>query len=95
MTEWNEQIEEMIESLKQQRDELRVNMHLASMEAKEQWETIEKKWERWLAASKAQAKPLREVMEQSAKEVGSALDQVLEELKSSYARIKDEIKSAE
>lgn len=91
MTDINDQIEDVIESLKQQRDELKVHMHLASLDAKDEWDSIEKRWERWLAESKAQAKPLKDVMEESAKDVGTALDLVLEEVKNSYERIKNQI----
>lgn len=41
----NEKIEDMFEELKQQRDELRVQIHLANAEAKEQWQKLENKWD--------------------------------------------------
>ena len=66
-------------------------MHLGSLDAKDEFEALEKKWEHWSA--KAQAKPLREVMEDSAKNVGSALDLVLGEVKEGYERIKNQLKS--
>lgn len=85
--------EDLIETLKQQRDELKVKMHLGSLEAKQEYEALEKKWDHWTAEAKAQAKPLREVMEDSAKNVGSALDLVLDEVKESYEKIKGQLKS--
>lgn len=88
-----DQFEDLIQTLKQQRDELRVKMHLGSLEAKEEFEALEKKWEQWGAEAKAQSKPMREVIEDSAKNVGSALDLVLGEVKESYERIKATLKS--
>ena len=93
MADISDQFEELLESLKQQRDELRVQMHLGSLDAKDEWEALEKKWDQWLAEAKAQSKPLREVIEDSAKDVGSALDLVLDEVKSGYERIKTQLKS--
>lgn len=93
MTETNDQFEELLGALKQQRDELKVQMHLGSLEAKEEFDALEKKWEQWTAEAKAQSKPIREVMEDSAKNVGSALDLVLDEVKQSYERLKKQLKS--
>ena len=87
--------DDLIESLKQQRDELKVQMHLASMDAKDEFDALEKKWDHWAAEAKAQAKPLSDVIDDSAKNVGSALDLVLDEVKEGYERIKKQIKSAD
>ena len=89
----DDKFEDLISSLKQQRDELKVQMHLGSLEAKDEFEALEKKWETWTAEAKAQSKPMREVIEGSAKNVGSALDLVLDEVKQSYERIKKQLKS--
>lgn len=37
-------LDERLEELKQTRDELRVKMHLARAEARDEWEKAEKKW---------------------------------------------------
>ncbi len=88
-----DKFEDLIDTLKQQRDELKVRMHLGSLDAKDEFEALEKKWEQWTAEAKAQSKPIRDVMEESAKNVGSALDLVLDEVKQSYERIKNQLKS--
>ena len=52
-------LEDMIQTLKQQRDELRVQMHLGQAEAKREWEEMEAKWhqlEAKLAAAQDEAK---------------------------------------
>jgi hypothetical protein len=37
-------VEKMLAELKQKRDELEVQARLGSMEAKQQWEALEKQW---------------------------------------------------
>lgn len=93
MTDKSDKFEDLIDALKQQRDELKVQMHLGSLDAKDEFEALEKKWEQWTAEAKAQSKPIREVMEDSAKNVGSALELVLDEVKQSYERLKNQLKS--
>ena len=88
-----DKFDELIETLKQQRDELKVQMHLASMEAKDEFDALEKKWDQWVAEAEAQAKPLSNVIDDSAKNVGSAIDLVLDEVKEGYERIKGQLKS--
>lgn len=41
-----EQFDTTVEALKQQRDELRVQLHLLGMEAREEWQEAERVWER-------------------------------------------------
>lgn len=93
MTDWGHRIDDLIESLKQQRDELEVQMHLAKLDAKDEWERMEKKWRQLLAETEAQSKPLRGAVEESSKEVGTALEQVGEELKRGYERIRKSLES--
>jgi hypothetical protein len=65
--------------LKQTREELRLKMHLGSMEAREQWEGLEGKWREF--AAKARLAETGEEVEGSLRELG--LD-----LKAGYERIK-------
>ena len=95
MPDKSDTFDDLIETLKQQRDELKVRMHLGSLDAKDEFEALEKKWDHWSAEAKAQAKPIREVIEESAGNVGSALDLVLDEVKESYERIKNQLKSGD
>ncbi len=79
------EIDDMINALKQKRDELRVQMHLASKEAQDEWEELEEKMQDFTA--KAQ---LRE----TSQGLGKALGQVGEELKAGYDRIRRAIKES-
>ena len=84
MSEHKERYEEMVSSLKQMRDELKVQIHLGKVEAKDEWEKLEEKWQEL----QARGKPVAEAVEESAKDVGSALELVGAELKAGYERIK-------
>ena len=78
-------LDDLWEDLKQKRDELRVQMHLASKEVQEEWEELEGKMNHFSATAK---------LGDTGEGVGKALGQVGVELKQGYARIKEAIKDA-
>jgi hypothetical protein len=92
MTDWNARIDDLIATLKQQRDELQVKIGLGKLEAREEWQALEKKLDRLLADAKAQSKPLQKATAESAKDIGSALEQVGQEIRKGYARILESLK---
>lgn len=69
--------------LKKLRGELELKMHLASMEAKQEWSELERKWERF--SSRAQ-------LEDSAEGVSDALELLGEEIKRGYKRLRAALK---
>lgn len=75
--------DDLIEELKQKRDELRVRMHLASKEIQDDWDELEEKMEHFV--SRAQ-------LGETGEGVGKALEQVGHELKLGYERVRDAIK---
>lgn len=76
-------LDKILADLKRQRDELRVQVNLASKEAKEEWNELEEKLEKFSARMK-----LRE----TGSGVGKALGQLGQELKMGYARIRQGLK---
>ncbi len=70
--------DDLVEDLKQKRDELRVQMDLASKEVKEEWDELEEKTEKFL--SRAQ-------LRKTGEGVGDALGQLGHELKLGYQRL--------
>lgn len=44
MSENRQYVEEMVDRLRQERDELRVRLHLAKLDASDEWRDLEKKW---------------------------------------------------
>jgi ribosome-associated translation inhibitor RaiA len=85
MTNEQERLEELVADLRQQRDELLLQIHLAKAEAKEEWEELEHKWK--LMEPKLEA--LRREATDSAQDVGAALDLVADELRKAYKRLRD------
>lgn len=83
-------LDDLIEELKQSRDELRVQMNLASREIKDEWEGLEGDLKEFLDKTKdfAGDAGLRETGEG----VGMALAQVGRELKLGFDRIRDALK---
>ena len=77
--------DDLIEELKQKRDELRVQMNLASKEARDEWEELEAKMEDFTA---------RANLGETGEGVGKALGQVGHELKLGYERLWKAVKGA-
>ena len=78
-------LDDLWEDLKQKRDELRVQMHLASKEVQEEWEELEGKMNHFSATAK---------LGDTGEGVGKALGQVGAELKQGYDRIREAIKES-
>ena len=75
--------DEMLEELKQRRDELRLKMHLASKELQDEWDELEDKLEHFREKAR-----LRETGEG----VGRALGELGQEIKEGYRRIRDALR---
>ena len=87
MSEEKNAIERLAEELRRQRDELRVKIHLAEADARDEWDELERKWE--------QMKPKFEAAKSEAKKVSqnvaSALELAGEEIKEGYKRIRQRL----
>ena len=75
--------DDLLEDLKRKRDELRVQMHLASKEAQDEWQELEEKMEKFSAKAG---------LDQTGQGVGAALGQLGEELKLGYQRLRRAMK---
>ena len=75
---------ELIETLKQERDQIALKMHLANAEAKQEWGKLRDKLDRLLA----DYEPARKAAGQSAQDVGNALKAVAQEIKAGFDRIR-------
>lgn len=75
---------EVMEKLRQQRDELRLKLHLGKAELKEEWEALEGKWEHL----EGRMKDVTEEARESSREVGAAFGVVADELGEAYRRIR-------
>lgn len=73
-----------LEKLAQMRDELRVQIHLARLEARTEWERLEPKW--WELEGKIDA--LETASAETAKGLKAAAELMIEELEKGYERIR-------
>lgn len=78
-----EELNKVIEKLKRERDEVNVKIHLASMDAKQEFEDAEKKW----VEVKAKAAQIADSAEDVTEEFVAKTKGVGEELKETYKRI--------
>lgn len=83
-------VDDMIEQLKQMRDEARLQMHLASKEIKDEWEELEEKMGEFSGKARQFAKDAE--LKETGAGMGGALKQVGQELKVGYERIRDALK---
>ena len=79
------EFDDILDQLKQKRDELRVQIHLASKEVQEEWEELEDKMEDFSAKAK---------LGETGAGVGHALGDLGGELKKGYERIRDAMKDS-
>ena len=73
-----------LEKLAQMRDELRVQIHLARLEARTEWERLEPKW--WELEGKIDA--LENASAETGKGLKAAAELLIEELEKGYERIR-------
>ena len=80
-------IDEIFEELKQKRDELRVQVNLASKEIKEEWDELEEKMEEFSGKAKQFADEAK--LKETGEGIGDALGQLGGEIKRGYERIRE------
>jgi len=78
------ELKERVARLKTQRDELRVQLHLANAEIREEWEKLEVKWAHYQARMHTASTAAGE----AAREIITALQLIGDELAEAYRRIK-------
>jgi hypothetical protein len=69
----------MMKDLQQRRDELKLQLHLASKEAEDEWEELMSEWDKFLSRSQ---------FDKSAEEVGESARQLGLRMKSAYDNMK-------
>lgn len=75
--------DDLAEELKQKRDELRVQMNLASRELQDEWQELEEKMDEFSKKAK---------LDETGKGLGKALNQLGQEIKLGYDRLWKAIK---
>jgi len=85
MTDERTNLQGLADDLQRQRDELRVRLHLAKAEARDEFEKLEKRWEHVRGRLGVLGKEAGE----ASKDVGEALRLVLREIQTGYRRIRE------
>ncbi|MFV1996377.1 MAG: hypothetical protein ACC641_00060 [Acidiferrobacterales bacterium] len=80
-------IKEILDNLKQQRDELRVKMHLAAADAKDEWDLLEKKWDRF----EGKAKQVGDEAKEASRDIWDATKALGAEIREGYERIRKQL----
>jgi len=88
MSDLDDKFEGLVKSLKTERDELRVQMHLLKAEAKDEWEEVEGHW----VQLEGKLKKVGEGASESGEEIAAAGKQLAEEIGNAYQRIRKSLK---
>ena len=83
MTDHEKELDELLEKLKQGRDELNVKIHLGKAEAKDLWQETEDKWRHL----RSQLDRMNNDTDDIAKDVGAAAMLLAEEIRHGYQRL--------
>jgi hypothetical protein len=84
MADGENKLESLMKQLEAERDELKVQFSLAKLEAREDWEEIEKKME----AMRGRMKVVGDEAKEATGDVGTAVSALGEEIKEGFARIR-------
>jgi hypothetical protein len=78
-----------IQNLAATRDELRVQAHLLKMEAKNDWNELEQKWEKL----QKDLEPTKEAASEASQNIAAAHSLLIQEISNGYSKIKEALKS--
>ncbi len=84
MSDSKSTLENLVSELKQQRDELKLQMHLASMEARDEYDRLSDKCDEL----SDQCEPVTSAVEETAENLVSALSLAAGELKVGFQRVR-------
>ena len=70
---------DLMEELSRLRDEVRLKLNLASMEARDEWEKLEERWEQFRRKAD---------LDETAEGIGGSVDDLVDELRKGYERIR-------
>jgi len=84
MTDRKEGLQKLLRQLETERDELKVKLGLAKLEAREEWQELEQKMD----ALRGRLKVIGGETKDVSADVGAAIDVLATELKAGFARIR-------
>ena len=80
----SEKLDETLEKLRQQRDELKVKIHLANMEVRDEWQELEVLWQKMMA----KANQLKNEVKPVASDIHTTLGLLADEIAEGYKKIR-------
>lgn len=90
MAENQSDLKDLVDALTQTKDELKVQIHLAGLEARDEYQRVSEK----LDDLRKQYQPVSEALNESAGAVIAALTLAAEEMKCSFSRIANSLKDS-
>ncbi|GAA4084671.1 hypothetical protein [Zhongshania borealis] len=84
MMSTKQNVNDMIEKLREQRDDINVKIHLANMEVRDEWQELEQKWGQLVDKTKR----LNKEVEPAVESVHAAISLLGEEIKEGYRKVK-------
>lgn len=84
MSEHEEKLKGLLQRLEQERDELKVKLGLAKLEAREEWQELEDK----IQGLRGRLKVLKDEAGEAGSDVGAAFDMMADEVKEGFARLR-------
>ena len=81
------ELDELTETLKQQRGEIQLQIHLASMDAKQEWQKTEKNWNKFVDSMLV----VTDESKEASAELIHTTKIIGDELKETYKRIKERL----
>lgn len=85
MSEWMDQFKQDLETLRQVRDEIRVQLHIGKADAKDRWHKLEDKW------IDVEGR-MRDIGSESFHAISDATKRMMGELKRDYEELRDALK---
>jgi len=90
---WNDKLQELITSLEQERDELRLKLHLASRDAKDEFEALEGRLDALRARLVAGSADARDTAAEVGDVVSDTARKVADDLRDGYRKLRDQMSS--
>lgn len=85
---WKDDLNKVSETLQQYRDELKVRMHLAREDIKDEWEDLDAYWDRF----RQKLEEIRNNSDEASTETRETAHKLGEDLKEGYERIRQKLK---
>lgn len=86
MTEWRTRWQEVLQDLERQRDELKVRLHLARAEARDEWDRL--KLDEKLATLRQRADAAGVEARGAMQDIGAAAEKLADEVREGLARVR-------